>query len=68
MVRSGQVAHLFPFMNIQGDTLQSQLKAFAVLQAVVLELQSASLGPLQRQTAALDSPTGLKRTITEGER
>lgn len=51
-------------MDIQGDSLQRQLKAFAVLQPVVLELQSSFLGPIQRQSAALDSPAGLKGTIT----
>lgn len=51
-------------MDIQGDSLQRQLKAFAVLQPVVLELQSSFLGPIQRQSAALDIPAGLKGTIT----
>lgn len=32
------MAHPLSFMNIQGNALQSQLKAFTVLQPVVLEL------------------------------
>lgn len=54
-------------MNMQGDALQSQLKAFTVLQPVVLKLYSASLGPGQGQGAAFYTPTGLKETVTKGE-
>lgn len=51
-------------MNVQGNALQSQLKAFTVLQPVVLELDSTSLGPGLGQGAALYTPAGLNETIT----
>lgn len=50
-------------MNIQGNALQSQLKTFTVLQPVVQELQSSSVGPGRWQGAALYTPTGLNETI-----
>lgn len=54
-------------MNIQGNALQSQLKAFTVLQPVFLELDGASLGPSQWQGAAFDGPTRLNVTIRKCE-
>lgn len=54
-------------MNIQGNALQSQLKAFTVLQPIVQELQSSSVGPGRWQGAALYTPTGLNETITQGK-
>ncbi len=51
-------------MNMQGNALQSQLKAFTVLQPVVLELNSTFLGPGLGQGAALYTPAGLNETIT----
>lgn len=54
------MAHPLSFMNIQANALQGQLKAFTVLQPIVLELQGTSLGPVRGQGAALYSPAGLK--------
>lgn len=54
-------------MNMQGNAFQSQLKAFTVLQSVVLKLYSACLGPCQGQGAAFFIPASLKKTITKCE-
>lgn len=59
--------HLLSFVNIQGNAFQSQLKAFTVLQPVVLELYGAFLGPSQGQGAALYTPTSLYEMIRKNE-
>lgn len=39
------MSYLLSLMNMQSNSFQSQLKAFTVLQSVVLELYSTVLGP-----------------------
>jgi len=56
--------HLLSFIYSQRNAFQSQLKAFTVLQPIVLELYGAALGPSQWQGAALCTPTSLYEVIT----